>query len=599
MAVKNNKLINEAANEITKKIQTNTTQQVAAANALAAAQAAAAAQSAQAAQRAATNNKTTTQSTAQQHLQNKINAGIVAAPTAKQQAVNNVTPATTTKSTYTSGSNQPNATQTYNTPTVGIVNLPTAATPATTKTNNTTTTTTTTAPTVTVTPTVTPTVTTPSVSYSGSVSSNTYTPSTVSSSHYEPAKAEFKPSQEYLDAMAYANELLAKLSEGRTQYTDRLESAIKAVEDTRPFSYDFNTDPLFQAQLAAAMRDGQIAMRDTMGQAAALTGGYGSTYGQGVASQAYLGQVQKAYDNLPEYYGAALDTYNSDLNNKYKLADLMNSMDSKDWAKMVETYGLNRDKANDIYDKEYSNYWQTQNFNEASRQFGANFDENSRQWADEFNKQDRQFATTHNEKVREYDTDDAYRRERAQRSDYEWDTAFDYQKERDGVSDAQWLKNYNLKASSSDSGSTGSTGTTAKAKTISSTLQKQIENKVGQTGITGTTTDRDFATNNKSLWSYLANLANQGYDIDELFAIVDSVDTTPQWSYGFNGFEDQFGNIYSDPDAHEWKLIGYDESKKQNVYQNKLGVEATESDLEALYGEASLFKKGWKANVIG
>jgi guanine deaminase len=57
------------------------------------------------------------------------------------------------------------------------------------------------------------------------------------------------------------------------------------------------------------MQQGQQAMRDTMGQAAALTGGYGNTYAQQAGEQAYAAYLSRLNDVLPELYGEAYNRF--------------------------------------------------------------------------------------------------------------------------------------------------------------------------------------------------------------------------------------------------------------------------------------------------
>lgn len=79
---------------------------------------------------------------------------------------------------------------------------------------------------------------------------------------------------------------------------------------TRPgFQYDVTADPLYQQYKGQYIQQGKLAMRDTMGQAAALTGGYGSTYGQQVGQQAYDAYLQKLGDVVPDLYSAAYGRY--------------------------------------------------------------------------------------------------------------------------------------------------------------------------------------------------------------------------------------------------------------------------------------------------
>ena len=53
-------------------------------------------------------------------------------------------------------------------------------------------------------------------------------------------------------------------------------------------------------------------MMDTMGQAAALTGGYGSSYGQSVGQQTYDAYLQSLNDVVPELYGQAYQQYSDE-----------------------------------------------------------------------------------------------------------------------------------------------------------------------------------------------------------------------------------------------------------------------------------------------
>ena len=79
---------------------------------------------------------------------------------------------------------------------------------------------------------------------------------------------------------------------------------------SRPdFKYDVNADPLYQQYKDRYVQQGKLAMKDTMGQAAALTGGYGSTYGQQVGQQTYDAYLQNLSAVIPELYGMAYDQY--------------------------------------------------------------------------------------------------------------------------------------------------------------------------------------------------------------------------------------------------------------------------------------------------
>ena len=106
------------------------------------------------------------------------------------------------------------------------------------------------------------------------------------------------------------------------QYGQQMQDALKALQNRKKFSYDVNSDALYQQYKDKYVQQGKQAMQDTMGQAAALTGGYGSTYGQAVGQQQYNAYLQNLNDVVPELYQLALERYNmegNDLKTQYSL----------------------------------------------------------------------------------------------------------------------------------------------------------------------------------------------------------------------------------------------------------------------------------------
>lgn len=182
---------------------------------------------------------------------------------------------------------------------------------------------------------------------------------------------QFAPSQAYIDAMNYTQSLLDKINTGKTSYSDKVDAMMAKIEGRDPFSYDFNTDPLFQNMLGSAMASGQTAMQDTMGQAAALTGGYGSSYATSAGNQAYNQFVQNAYAQLPDFYNLALDAYTREGDEMYRQLGMYNDADDKEYGRLTNAYGLNYQKTQDMYGQEYNNYWDTANYNLNVDKFNA------------------------------------------------------------------------------------------------------------------------------------------------------------------------------------------------------------------------------------
>lgn len=166
----------------------------------------------------------------------------------------------------------------------------------------------------------------------------------------------FEESQAYRDAMAYADGLLQKLNTGRTQYTDELDSLIKDYKNRGSFEYDPNSDMLYQNYLTAMQNAGQMAMKDTMGQAAALTGGYGSSYSTAAANGAYNNYLQTANDNLVNFYNMAMDKYKLDQDKDLQAIELTKLQDDTVYDRLKDAYSANANRAESIYAKDYQTY---------------------------------------------------------------------------------------------------------------------------------------------------------------------------------------------------------------------------------------------------
>lgn len=107
-----------------------------------------------------------------------------------------------------------------------------------------------------------------------------------------------------------------------SQSAPQLEQLSRELQQREPFAYDPEGDPLYGSYRDLYVRGGRLAMEDTMGKAASLTGGYGSSYGQAAGQERYNAWLQGLGEKLPELYGRALDAYTREgeaLEGSYKL----------------------------------------------------------------------------------------------------------------------------------------------------------------------------------------------------------------------------------------------------------------------------------------
>ena len=88
-----------------------------------------------------------------------------------------------------------------------------------------------------------------------------------------------------------------------------LDALYRAITGRQPFRYRADSDPLYRAAADRYIQNGRLAMRDTQGRAAALTGGYGSSYAQAAGQQQYDEYLRQLSAAAPEYYKLAFQQY--------------------------------------------------------------------------------------------------------------------------------------------------------------------------------------------------------------------------------------------------------------------------------------------------
>ena len=102
------------------------------------------------------------------------------------------------------------------------------------------------------------------------------------------------------------------------------DELLQELEQREEFSYDPQQDPLYDYYRQEYLRNGALAMEDAMGQASALTGGYGNSYAQTLGQQVYGDYVKGLGETIPELYQLAWNQYRAEgdeLKEKYLLLE--------------------------------------------------------------------------------------------------------------------------------------------------------------------------------------------------------------------------------------------------------------------------------------
>ena len=176
----------------------------------------------------------------------------------------------------------------------------------------------------------------------------------------------YMPSGSVQAAQAYLEQVKAsKPGAYQSRWDDELTSLYDQIRNRKKFSYDMGTDPLYQQYREQYQRLGRLAMQDTMGQAAALTGGYGSTYGEQVGQQAYNAYLQNLNDIVPQLQQQAYQRYQdegTDLYNQYSLVKGREDTDYGRYRDTVSDYYSDLSDARSAYNSERSldqSQWET------------------------------------------------------------------------------------------------------------------------------------------------------------------------------------------------------------------------------------------------
>lgn len=258
----------------------------------------------------------------------------------------------------------------------------------------------------------------------------------------------------------------SKPGDYQSNYADQIQGLLKDYENTKAFQYDFNADPLYQQYKDQYIQQGKMAMQDTMGNAAALTGGYGSSYASTAGNQAYQASLNELNNVIPELYDRAYGKYRDDKSDKLQHMQVLQNLDDSDYKKYQDTLSdyyntLNYLQSQSQYlsESDYNRYlnqlaqWQyeleyytgradaaQQQSNwqsEQNRQYMQDY-VNQRNWQNQFDYQKEQDALAQNNWQQQFD----YGKEQDALAQNNWQQQFDYGKQQDALAQSNWQKQF-------------------------------------------------------------------------------------------------------------------------------------------------------------
>lgn len=202
----------------------------------------------------------------------------------------------------------------------------------------------------------------------------------------------------------------------QSQFQTGLNDLSSQIQNRDKFQYDVNADALYQQVAQNYLQQGQQAMMDTMGQAAAMTGGYGNSYAQTAGQQMYNQHILGLTEMVPQFQQMALQQYQMEgdrLMDQYQMLLQQEEMAYGRYQDDLNRYYADLDRMQAAYDNErdydYSRFTDERDFDYGKYQDDLNYQ---------------------------------YQLERDQTEDARYQEQWQYQQERDRIQDEQWQKEF-------------------------------------------------------------------------------------------------------------------------------------------------------------
>jgi hypothetical protein len=172
--------------------------------------------------------------------------------------------------------------------------------------------------------------------------------------------AGYTPDQAVMDAQN-ALQNLQKPGEYQSRYDAQINGILNTIAGAKEFNYQAAEDPMYRMYRDTYLRMGQRAAEDAMANASALTGGYGSSYGQMAANQANQNYIAELNNQMPTLMQMAYQRHQDQIADNYNQLNAFQSAENMDYGKYRDTVGdyqTERQYLANRYDTEYSKDYQ-------------------------------------------------------------------------------------------------------------------------------------------------------------------------------------------------------------------------------------------------
>ena len=238
----------------------------------------------------------------------------------------------------------------------------------------------------------------------------------------------YTQSKQVQKAQTSLDQIQAQKPQGyNSKWAPEMEKILQQIQNPEKFKYDFNGDELFKHYKDLFTQQAKQTGLDTMGNAVALSGGYGNSWAQSAGAQAEQQALLPLNDKALELQQIAYQRYRDALGDKQTAYNYLKDAETTDYSRYQDdmnqwlaereylTGRLDTERNLDLTqwqnDRDYwtglaqvenAAYNTEQERQEAIRQYEKNFAESQRQYNETMAENQRQYNNTLAENQRQY-----------------------------------------------------------------------------------------------------------------------------------------------------------------------------------------------------
>lgn len=157
--------------------------------------------------------------------------------------------------------------------------------------------------------------------------------------------------QDYLPGNSVQLTDYTKFNKQADQFDTMISQLMDQINNRQPFSYDPETDPMYQIYKQQYTDNAGRSMKDTLAEVSARTGGLASSYAEQAAQGAYDEQMRQLDAVIPELRNLAYEMYQGDLNRDLNMLGVYKGLSDDAYGRAGDAYARKINEENTAYSR--------------------------------------------------------------------------------------------------------------------------------------------------------------------------------------------------------------------------------------------------------